>query len=82
MSHPTLRSFARDGARTDMFHPQGMLAAFAASLSETVRIWIARARERQALREMAERDDRHLLADIGVTREEAFRAATKRFWQR
>jgi uncharacterized protein YjiS (DUF1127 family) len=42
----------------------------------------ARSRQRRALREIAESDDRHLLRDIGVTREEAFREADKWFWRR
>jgi uncharacterized protein YjiS (DUF1127 family) len=33
----------------------------------------------RALYEIAERDDHHLLKDIGVSREEAFREAGKRF---
>jgi uncharacterized protein YjiS (DUF1127 family) len=44
--------------------------------------WVARSRQRRALREIAESDDRHLLRDIGVTREEAFREADKWFWRR
>jgi uncharacterized protein YjiS (DUF1127 family) len=44
--------------------------------------WIARSRQRQALREIAERDDFHLLKDIGVSREEALREADKPFWRR
>jgi uncharacterized protein YjiS (DUF1127 family) len=31
--------------------------------------------------EIAERDDHHLLKDIGVSREEAFREADKPFWR-
>jgi uncharacterized protein YjiS (DUF1127 family) len=44
--------------------------------------WIARSRERRALRDIAERGDFHLLKDIGVSREEAFREADKPFWRR
>jgi len=36
-------------------------------------------RQRPALYEIAERDDRHLLKDTGVSREEAFCEAGKRF---
>ena len=48
----------------------------------TIARWIARSRQRRALREIAERsDDRHLLKDIGVSQEEAFREANKPFWR-
>jgi uncharacterized protein YjiS (DUF1127 family) len=42
--------------------------------------WFARSRQRRALREIAERNDFHLLKDIGVSREEALREANKPFW--
>jgi len=41
----------------------------------------ARSRQRRTLREIAERNDFHLLKDIGVSREEAFREADKPFWR-
>jgi uncharacterized protein YjiS (DUF1127 family) len=40
-----------------------------------------RARASAALREIAERNDFHLLKDIGVSQEEAFREADKPFWR-
>jgi uncharacterized protein YjiS (DUF1127 family) len=43
--------------------------------------WMKRSRQRRALYEIAERDDHHLLKDIGVSREEAFREAGKPFWR-
>jgi len=43
--------------------------------------WVARSRQRQALRDIAEANDLYLLKDIGISREEAFREADKRFWQ-
>jgi uncharacterized protein YjiS (DUF1127 family) len=43
--------------------------------------WIARSRQRCALREIAERNDLHLLKDIGVSQQEAFREAEKPFWR-
>jgi uncharacterized protein YjiS (DUF1127 family) len=43
--------------------------------------WLRRSRQRQALRDIAEANDLHLLKDIGVSREDAFREADKRFWQ-
>ena len=47
----------------------------------TIARWIARARQRRALREIAERTDDYLLKDIGVSREEALREADKAFWR-
>ncbi|WP_095735160.1 hypothetical protein [Bradyrhizobium sp. UFLA03-84] len=40
--------------------------------------WLDQQYERKALREIA--DDPHLLRDLGLTREEALREATKSFW--
>jgi uncharacterized protein YjiS (DUF1127 family) len=48
----------------------------------TIARCIARLRQRRALREIAERNDIHLLKDIGVSQEEAFREADKPFWRR
>jgi uncharacterized protein YjiS (DUF1127 family) len=45
----------------------------------TIDRWIARSRQRRALREIAEID--YLLKDIGVSREKAFREASKPFWR-
>jgi uncharacterized protein YjiS (DUF1127 family) len=45
----------------------------------TIARWIARSRQRRALRDIVEIDS--LLKDIGVSREEAFREAGKPFWQ-
>ncbi|MGX9431530.1 MULTISPECIES: DUF1127 domain-containing protein [Bradyrhizobium] len=44
-----------------------------------LRAWAARRRLRLALRDLA--DDKHLLADIGLTREEALDEAAKPFWR-
>jgi uncharacterized protein YjiS (DUF1127 family) len=48
----------------------------------TSRVWAGRSHDRRLLREMADRNDRHLLEDIGVGREEARHEAIKLFWQR
>jgi len=45
----------------------------------TIDLWIARSRQRRALRDIAEID--YLLKDLGVSREEAFREAGKPFWR-
>jgi uncharacterized protein YjiS (DUF1127 family) len=44
----------------------------------TIARWIARSRQRRALRDIA--TDDHLLNDIGVSPQEAFREANKQFW--
>jgi uncharacterized protein YjiS (DUF1127 family) len=41
--------------------------------------WAARLRLRKALRDLA--DDRHLLDDLGLTREQALEEADKPFWR-
>lgn len=44
--------------------------------------WIARSRQRHALRKIAERNDFHLLMkDAGISQEEAIREAYKPFWR-
>ena len=48
----------------------------------TVARWLARSRQRRALREIAVNNDFHLLKDIGVSQEEALREAEKPFWRR
>ena len=44
-------------------------------------IWAARARQRQALGELADLND-HILKDIGISRDDALREAGKWFWQK
>ena len=56
-------------------------AGLATRLSTMVGTWIARSSERRALGDLAERNDRHMLEDIGLTREQALGRAAKRFWQ-
>ncbi len=41
--------------------------------------WNERGRQRAALRDLA--DDRHLLDDLGLTRQQALDEANKPFWQ-
>jgi uncharacterized protein YjiS (DUF1127 family) len=47
---------------------------------KTVGTWLVRAAERRALRELAQEGS--LLSDIGLTREQALREASKPFWRR
>ena len=51
-------------------------------MRSTVGRCLARSRQRRTLRDIAERNDFHLLKDIGVSQEEALREADKPFWQR
>jgi uncharacterized protein YjiS (DUF1127 family) len=52
----------------------------AATMLPTLRIWSARRRQRNALRDVAQ--EGHLLNDIGLTRTQALREAAKPFWRR
>jgi uncharacterized protein YjiS (DUF1127 family) len=52
-----------------------LLMTFADALS----LWMARQRQRHALADLAE--DKHRLADIGLTREQVLREAGKPFWR-
>jgi uncharacterized protein YjiS (DUF1127 family) len=52
------------------------------ALARTIRAGLARAEQRRALDELADRDDEHFLRDIGLTRREARREAAKWFWER
>lgn len=45
-----------------------------------VTVWIARSGQRRALRELATLNNRYL-EDIGVSKDEALREASKRFWR-
>ena len=49
------------------------------SLLEKWRTWDERSRQRAALRNIA--DDPHLLADLGITKEEALEQADQPFWR-
>jgi uncharacterized protein YjiS (DUF1127 family) len=51
------------------------------ALSRAIGAGRARTEQRRALRELSD-DDPHLLRDIGLTRQEAYREAAKWFWQR
>jgi uncharacterized protein YjiS (DUF1127 family) len=44
-------------------------------------LWPARASQRRQLLELIEAEDRHLLADMGLTREAALAEAHRPFWQ-
>ena len=57
-------------------------ASWAVAACGIVARWLARSRQRHALREIAVNNDFHLLKDIGVSQEEALREAEKPFWRR
>lgn len=52
-----------------------------AAVYSTFSLWLKRRRRRQSLLDLADRND-HLLADVGLTQEEALREAAKPFWRR
>jgi uncharacterized protein YjiS (DUF1127 family) len=68
--------------RSDREQREQRAARWAVAACRTVASWIARSRQRRALREIAESNDFHLLKDIGVSQEEALREAEKPFWRR
>lgn len=56
---------------------RGRTAPFLAALMARLRLWAARRRQRHRLAEL----DDYLLADIGLSREEAAAEVSKPFWQ-
>jgi uncharacterized protein YjiS (DUF1127 family) len=71
----------RDVAPSALSRSKARISGFITGTRSTVGRWFARSRQRRALREIAERNDFHLLKDIGVSREEALREAEKAFWR-
>ena len=83
MSIPNARTLLARGIAPGVFsHSRAPLVRLVAATRSTVGQWFARSRHRRALREIAERNDFHLLKDIGVSQEEALREAGKPFWRR
>jgi uncharacterized protein YjiS (DUF1127 family) len=70
---------AKIPARNVLSHEENSSAL--AVISLTVSMWLDRRRRRQALQDLAERNN-YLLADVGLTQEEALREAAKPFWRR
>ena len=82
MSSPIARRpYSRDIAPSALFHSNAAIWRLIAGARLTVARWFARSGQRRALREIAERNDFHLLKDIGVSQEEALREADKPFWR-
>jgi uncharacterized protein YjiS (DUF1127 family) len=71
----------KDAAPGALFRSKARISGFIAGTRSTVGRWFARSRQRRTLREIAERNDFHLLRDIGVSQEEALREADKAFWR-
>jgi uncharacterized protein YjiS (DUF1127 family) len=71
------RSASRPERQTHL--PQSHSSTFAATLG-AVGAWMVRSGQRKALRDLAQ--ERRLLNDIGLTREQALREAAKPFWRR
>ena len=72
----------RDAAPSALSRSKVRIRGFIAGTRSTVGRWFARSRQRRALQEIAERNDFHLLKDIGVSQQEALREADKPFWRR
>jgi uncharacterized protein YjiS (DUF1127 family) len=71
----------RDIAPSVFSHLKTPIGRLVAGARSTVGRWFTRSRQRRVLREIAERNDFHMLKDIGVTQEEALREAHKHFWR-
>jgi uncharacterized protein YjiS (DUF1127 family) len=59
--------------------PPGLIPSSLARLSRMIAVWTERSHQRHALAELAHRND-YLLADIGLSREQACREAARPFW--
>jgi uncharacterized protein YjiS (DUF1127 family) len=64
--------------RTMLQRGAWLIPSILTRLSTTIDVWIERSRQRHALRELARND--HLLADIGLSLEQARGEARKPFW--
>ena len=64
--------------RTTLSKRTSLIPSLLVRLSTTIDVWIERSRQRYALGELAGND--HLLADIGLSLEQAHREARKPFW--
>jgi uncharacterized protein YjiS (DUF1127 family) len=73
-ANPTAR-----GTRATVSGRWRFIPFFFTQLSTAIQVWIERSRQRRELGELADRKD-HLLADIGLSVEEARREAAKPFW--
>jgi uncharacterized protein YjiS (DUF1127 family) len=82
MSTPIIRTLlSRSIAPVALSHSKAWIDRLVSDTRSTVGRWFARSRERRVPREIAERNDFHLLKDIGVSQAEALREADKPFWR-
>jgi uncharacterized protein YjiS (DUF1127 family) len=83
MSTPIVHRLSfRDIAPSALSNSKARVSRLIAGMRSTVGRWYARSSQRRALREIAERNDFHLLKDIGVSQEDALRETAKPFWRR
>ena len=82
MSTPNAQTLLPRGiAPGALSHSNAQLGRLVTGARSTVGRWFTRSRQRRVLREIAERNNFHMLKDIGVTQEEALREAHKPFWR-
>jgi len=74
------QSSVRDITRSTLLRSNAAVWKFIGDARPTIAQWLARSRQRRALREIAKRNDMHLLRDIGVSQQEALREVDKWFW--
>jgi uncharacterized protein YjiS (DUF1127 family) len=77
MSITSIPLVDRDGSSRPVV--RSGVGTFLAGVISALSLWMARTQDRNALAELAE--DKHFLADIGLTREQALREAGKPFWR-
>lgn len=74
------------GSRRGPEVPTGRIATYEQNSSiltvafRTISVWLNRWRGRRALEDLAERNN-YLMADVGLTHEDALREAAKPFWR-
>ena len=71
---------SREIARGEARHYQSGLLTLIGDGLHALQFWMGRSRQRRQLGELAELNE-YLLRDIGISREEAMREATKPFWR-
>jgi uncharacterized protein YjiS (DUF1127 family) len=62
--------------------PQGDATPLVVACQQTLQTWMGRRRQRKTLAGLAAEMNNHLLQDIGVSQDAAFREASKPFWRR
>jgi uncharacterized protein YjiS (DUF1127 family) len=77
LAHASVPGASRSAG--EAIQPETHSSAFRGTL-RTLATWLVRSGQRLALRELAQ--EGRLLSDIGLTREQALREATKPFWRR